>query len=175
MTVIKKIKVIILVFLLLNNFDKAISAETIVYIDLNKLMKTSLVGKSLSKKLLKNKDTNSKKFQKILDTLKDKQKNINSQKNVLDAAEYQKKFHDLKVEFDDYRKSIEKLNQNVNKEKIKDEKLIMNSLTPILADYSKNNGTSMILNKRDIIIAKSELDITDFIIVELNKKIKEIK
>ena len=33
----------------------------------------------------------------------------------------------------------------------------------------------MILNKRDIIIAKSELDITDFIIVELNKKIKEIK
>ena len=76
MTVIKKIKVIILVFLLLNNFDKAISAETIVYIDLNKLMKTSLVGKSLSKKLLKNKDTNSKKFQKILDTLKDKQKNI---------------------------------------------------------------------------------------------------
>ena len=51
----------------------------------------------------------------------------------------------------------------------------MNSLTPILADYSKNNGTSMILNKRDIIIAKSELDITDFIIVELNKKIKEIK
>ena len=79
------------------------------------------------------------------------------------------------MEFDDYRKSIEKLNQNVNKEKIKDEKLIMNSLTPILADYSKNNGTSMILNKRDIIIAKSELDITDFIIVELNKKIKEIK
>ena len=47
-------------------------------------------------------------------------------------------------------------------------------LNPILADYSKENSISIILRKKDIVIAKSDLDITDTIIELINLKIKKI-
>jgi len=47
-------------------------------------------------------------------------------------------------------------------------------LSPILTDYSKNNSISIILRKKDIVIAKSDLDITDKIIELINLKIKKI-
>ena len=47
-------------------------------------------------------------------------------------------------------------------------------LNQILADYSKKNSISIILRKKDMVIAKSDLDITDTIIELINLKIKKI-
>jgi Skp family chaperone for outer membrane proteins len=175
MNFIKYFNIFLVIFLLINNIGKANSAESIVYIDLDILMKNSLVGKSLIKKLEIYKNDNNNKFKKIIEIIKSKEKKIISQKNVIDSGEFQKKMKDLNIEFREYKESINKFNSDINELKFSSEQSIMKVLTPILTEYSKNNSTSMILNKRNIIIAKTELDITDFIIIELNKKIKEIE
>ena len=97
MNIFKYFNIIIFSLLMLCNFNVVNSAEPIVYIDLPKLMKVSLVGQSLSKKLKEYKDLNSAKFKKKLETLKSKEKKIIAQKNVLAPADFQQKIKDLKI------------------------------------------------------------------------------
>ena len=52
---------------------------------------------------------------------------------------------------------------------------VLKSLDPIISNYFEKNQISLILYKRNIAIANSELDITDTIIDELNKKLPSIK
>ena len=52
--------------------------------------------------------------------------------------------------------------------------MLLNEVTPILTNYSKEKGISIILKKKDIVLAKTELDITDEIISLLDSKIKKI-
>jgi len=52
---------------------------------------------------------------------------------------------------------------------------VLKSLDPILTEYFEQNQVSLMLYKRNIAIGTSELDITDTIIDELNKKLPSIK
>ena len=54
-------------------------------------------------------------------------------------------------------------------------KKLLEELTPILADYAEKQSISFILPKQNIVIGKSELDLTNNIIIILNKKIETIK
>ena len=53
--------------------------------------------------------------------------------------------------------------------------IILKTLSPILTDYSKNNNISIIMDKKNIIIGKTELNITKEILILLDEKIKKIK
>ena len=46
---------------------------------------------------------------------------------------------------------------------------------PILAEYSTKNNISLIVDKKSIVIGKTELDITKNILDLLNSKIKKIE
>ena len=52
---------------------------------------------------------------------------------------------------------------------------VLESLDPILTEHFEQNQISIMLYKRNIAIGSSELDITDTIIDELNKKLPSIK
>ena len=51
---------------------------------------------------------------------------------------------------------------------------LIKTLNPILADYSKKNSISMIIQKKNIIIGKSELEITDDILKILDQSLNNI-
>ena len=53
--------------------------------------------------------------------------------------------------------------------------IILKTLSPILTEYSKNNNISIIMDKKNIIIGKTELNITKEILILLDEKIKKIK
>ena len=52
---------------------------------------------------------------------------------------------------------------------------VLKTLDPIITDHFKQNQISLILFKRNIAIGISELEITDAIIDELDKKLPSIK
>ena len=52
---------------------------------------------------------------------------------------------------------------------------LIKKLNTILSDYSKENSISIILPKNNIIIGKSELDITEKIIKIINQEVKKIE
>ena len=52
---------------------------------------------------------------------------------------------------------------------------ILNVLNTILSEYSSKNSISLIIQKKNIVIGKSELDITKPILDLVNAKIKSVK
>ena len=51
---------------------------------------------------------------------------------------------------------------------------LLKEINPILSDYSKKNGISIIFRKQDIVLARTDLDITKQIIEAIDLKIKKI-
>ena len=51
---------------------------------------------------------------------------------------------------------------------------MVNEINKILTKYAADNAISLVIQKKNIIIGKSELDITDEILKEFNNQIKSI-
>ena len=173
MTYEKIIKIITLViFLSISSLVKA--EQKTVYIDIDSIMKNSLAGKSISKQLEKINQSNLINFKKSEDDLRSEEKQIVSQKNVLSETEYSKKVSLLREKISDYNENKKKIVNSLNKKQITAQASLINSLTPILADYSKENSITMIISKKNIIMGKNELDITKDILKIVDNKIKKI-
>ena len=70
---------------------------------------------------------------------------------------------------------IQEKNNKLTKYKNKARLEFLKIVQSILAEYSKNNSLSMILKKENILIGKTNLDITSEILKIFNKEIKSIK
>ena len=64
--------------------------------------------------------------------------------------------------------------KELNDKRVTAKKELMDNLNSILTSFANNNDISYILNKKNVVIAKKDLDITDDIIILLNQKIKKI-
>ena len=166
---------VIILITICTNLSIAEENKSIVYINMEKVMNESTAGKSLITQLEKIHKGNLKEFKKIEQEIKDEEKLILNQKNILSKDEYNKKISLFRKKFDSYKKNRQEKIESVSKKKVEATKKLLSELNPLLADYSKNNGISIILRKKDIVIAKTSLDISDEIIELLNSKIKKIK
>ena len=65
--------------------------------------------------------------------------------------------------------------EKFNKLKVENTNNLLKLINPILAKYSTEKKISIILQKKNLIIGKTELDITDEIIKIIDSEIKEFK
>ena len=165
---------IIFLSLILINLIAGTALSQIVYINMEKLFKESMVGISLNKKISEINKVNEKKINNLESEIKSEDENINSQKNILNDEELKKKISSLNLKIKEYQNLIKKNKDDLNKKRIEGTNIILNSLKPILSEYSEKNSISMVLQKQNVIIGKKELDITKDIILILNEKIKQI-
>ena len=165
---------IIFLSLILINLIAGTALSQIVYINMEKLFKESMVGISLNKQILEINNLNEKKINKLESEIKSEDENINSQKNILNDEELKKKISTLNLKIKEYQNLIKKNKDDLNKKKIEGTNVILQTLKPILSEYSEKNSISMVLQKQNVIIGKKELDITKDIILILNEKIKKI-
>ena len=64
--------------------------------------------------------------------------------------------------------------KELNTKRLKATTKLLDNLNPILSDYSNEQSISLVIQKKNIIIGKTELDITEEILKLLNKKVKKI-
>ena len=153
----------------------ALSNNNIYYIDMNFIMNNSLAGKSIVNQLEIKKKSNFDSFKKEETDLKNEETKLLSQKNILDKDEFKEKVILFKEKVSKYNKKRNKILNNLKNNKNNAQQALTKKLTPILANYAKDNSISFILSKQDIIIGKTELDLTNVIIEILNKEIKTVK
>ena len=149
--------------------------KNIVFVDMEKIMSTSKPGLSILEQLRKinNKDIKTLKDKK--DELELKEKKIISQKNILSEKEFQINIDNLKEEINKHNINRDNKINNFNKLKVNNTSKFLQMINLILTKYSKENSISMILQKKNLIIGKKELDITNKIIESVNKDIKPFK
>ena len=103
-----------------------------------------------------------------------KESNLISKKNIINEIEFNNNFKSLKQEIKNYRLDRKKSNDEINKIKIESTKKILLFLNPIVKKYVEENSISIVLPKKNIIVGKKNLDITNIIINILNDKVKKI-
>ena len=152
----------------------AMSNNDIYFVDVNFLMNNSLAGKSIVIKLDQLTKSNQKKFQEIEIKLKEEENKVISKKNILSEKEYLKEAQLFTQKVENYKLLRSKTINDITKKKNKAQKTLVDSLNQILAEYSKKNSISYIISKKNILIGKTELDLTNIIFEILNSKTKNI-
>ena len=166
----------LLLFLFFVNISSPVMSEQkIVFVDMDRLVSISKPGSSIFDQL---KDINNKNLsflKKEEKKFKEKEKKLIAQKNIISETDFQNKVDELKSEIKSYNQDRNKMIEEYNKLKIENTNNLLKQINPILTKYSTDNKISIILQKKDLIIGKKELDITDKIITIINDEIKEFK
>ena len=152
-----------------------VSEQKIVFVDMDRLVSVSKPGSSIFKQLKVINNRNLDLLKKEETKFKEKEKKLIIQKNLITEADFKNKVEKLKSEINSYNQDRIKMIEEFNKLKVENTNNLLKQINPILAKYSTKNEISIILQKKDLIIGKTELDITDEIIIVIDNEIKEFK
>ena len=162
----------LIIFSLFNNVN---ANNNIVFIDVDTVLSDSIPGSDVLKQLTVIKNNNLKDFKKKSKLLKEKEKKIIKQKNILSPEDFQSKVQNLKNEVKTYNEFRESKIKNYNQIKLNNTNKLLGLINPIIIKYTKDESISLVLQKKNLILGKVELDITKLIIELVNKNVKEFK
>ena len=165
---------LIIIFFFCYNSNLAAESK-ILFIDVEFIYSNSIVGKKINEKI----QTEAKKINTELINLQKKIKEdkdkIVSQKNVLSQEELKKKTIDLEKKAKEYNDIITNKNEDLAQYSSKAKFEFYKQLTLIVTEYAKKNSIEMIVKKENILIGKTNLDVTKDILNIFNENIKNIK
>ena len=170
MDVIKKIFTILIVMLSFITFSY--SQDKIVYLDLDKVVSNTKVGKSIIDKLEKSKQAALQKFEKKEKDLKKKEDEIKKQKNIISEDEFKKKLVEFRKEVASFNQDRKKLINEFNQKKKIEFDEFFKKISPIIENYVTEKNIDILLDKKNIFIASKEKNITQEIIKIIDSKIK---
>ena len=154
---------------------QAFSEQKIAIIDMDKVISTSKSGVSILKQLTDLNNKNLIFLEKEKKKFEEKEIKLISQKNIISETDFQNKVNELKSEIKNYNQNRDKMINEFNKLKVDNTNNLLKLINPILLKFSDDKEISIVLQKKDLVVAKTELDITDDIIKIVNSEVKELK
>jgi outer membrane protein len=162
------------IFFLFSSFNQAFS-DVPYYIDFKYILNSSVAGKKAQDELKKRLEQGVASLEKKEKTIQEEEKKLIQQKKVISPEEYKKKISELRKNVSNLQKERNKIIGDVSKQRAKAKSELLKNLNPIIHDYMKEKKIRMVINKKDLISADENLDITKDIMQILNKKLKSIK
>ena len=168
----KKLIFIILLFFLntSNSF-----ADNVYFMDFGKVLNASKPGAEAQKKLKNKIEAETKRFNQLETDIKKSEADIISQKKALGADEYKKKVKNLRKRVADLQKDKTDTFKNIAKTRSDAKKALLKAVNPIVKKYMEDNNIRLIVDKKSVILGDKTLEITDQIIVILNKELPSLK
>jgi len=163
-----KIKKLYLIFFFI--YSSNLNAE-IFYIEIDKIINQTNVGKYINNEFKKLKKENDTKNLEIKNELKKREESLISQKNILDTNEFNNKLKKFSQDVDNFNQLNNKTNRNLQNKLIDNKSNFLKLIEPILLDYVDENNIDYLLQKKHIIIGHNDLNKTNDIIELVNKKI----
>ena len=164
-----------LLFFFLIFHTNLFAEEKIFYLDVNFLLSESEAGKFINNELQIINNKNIEEFKKIENSIKTEEEKLLKQKNILKEEEFNNKANKLREKYKSYQELKNTKNNDLKILRDKSGNQILKIINEILAEYSTKNKISLIMEKKNIIIGKTELDITKNILSLLNAKIKKVE
>ena len=144
------------------------------FIDFKYILNESDAGKKAQTSLKNKLNKGIKNLQDKEKKIQDEEKKIIQQKKVISAEEYKKKVTELRKKVNSLQKERSTLLDTVSKQRTKARNELLKNLNPIIKDYMKQNKIRMVVDKKSLLLADENLDITKNIMSLLNNKIKSI-
>ena len=168
-------KKIILIFLLFFFCSNNIYANNIVYLDIQYIIDNSEIGIFYKNKIKLVQDQNNSNLKNDEKEIKNKEIEINNQKNILSKDEIKKKVKNLNELIKKYQIKRNKYNGNVVELKKKYTSEIIKQLNPLLTQYVDKNDIKLVVDKKNILVGIKSLDVTKNILKILNEETKNKK
>lgn len=158
-------------FLVMATTSRAAENTKVGYIDINRLVNDSNMGKTASVELKKLRKEKESRLQKKKDQIDKLDALVNNSKSKLDEAERlnkARKLSDLKTE---YKRMTEDASQAIKWKNDDIVRHILEKAIPIIQRIAQKDGYTMIVRNPDALIYVSKsVDITDSVIKQLNKE-----
>jgi len=171
---VKKLKTLFLITIFLLVTFQA-NSQNIVYANLDILINKSNVGQKIIKHFSdKNNDLNDE-LKKIEKKIKDQETSLISQKNILQPEEYAKKVKNLNNEIKNFNLDRITKIKKINNEREEVLKSFQTEINKILKTFAENNNIDIIMSSNQMLIGKSNLDVTNDLQKIINNKIKSFE
>ena len=165
----KKI-ILIIIFIFQTNLSKADNG--IVYLDIQFIIDNSDLGKFYKTKLLNVQERKKNELKAKEIVIKEKEKKINNQKNILKKEEINNKLKELNKTVRLYQDERNEVAKQLLDDKKTYTSEILKILNPLLTEYVKKNNINLVLEKKNILIGVKTLDITNDLIKIFNNETK---
>jgi len=175
MKLIKKIFFLTVIILLSINNLKA--EDKIAYLDIDFILTNTIDGKLLLENLKKQEDIKINKFKIDDEKFRNNEKKILAKKNLVSVEEIKKEMNELQIEYQKYNNDKKKEIDSLKKKRNTNIINFINSINPIIEKYMTDNSIYILMDKKNIFIAKNDYDITQKLIKLIDNQIKtfEIK
>ena len=175
MKLIKKIFFLIVIILLSINNLKA--EDKVAYLDIDFILTNTIAGKLLLENLKKQEEIKINKFKIDDEKFRNNEKKILAKKNLVSVEEIKKEMNELQIEYQKYNNDKKKEIDSLKKKRNTNIINFINSINPIIEKYMTDNSIYILMDKKNIFIAKNDYDITQKLIKLINNQIKtfEIK
>ncbi len=164
--------IILFFFILILSAGHSYSNESIAYIDIDFIIKNSDVGKktlvSLNEVNKKNIDMLKQK-EKIL---KDLETEIKNKKNIISKENFDEEVKLFRQNVDKFKKEQVKIVKEFNDLKKKELDNIFNKISPVINNYMEKKSVKILLDSKNILIGRNDLNFTKELLDEINKQIK---
>ena len=146
-----------------------LSAE-IFYIDIDKIINQTNVGKYINKEFENSKKINDAKNLESKNQLQEREESLIAQKNILEASEFNNKLNLFRKDVNDFNQLSQKSNRDLQNKLMKNKANFLKLIEPILLEYVSENNITYLLQKKYIIVGHNDLNKTSDIIDLVNKK-----
>ena len=160
-----------LIFLILN-ISEAYSENNIAIIDLDRVLKNSIIGKSILKEIDGLNSSNITELKKKENDLKKLEEDLKKKQNIISKEEFQKEVDILRGKLANFRKLKDEMVRNYENKKNNNLNSFFKNINPIIQNYMDNNSVDILLDRKNVFMGKTDSDITVVIINEINKKFK---
>ena len=164
----KKITQILFLFLLYIN--TACSNDSIAFIDMDFIIRNSNIGKIVLKKIEDQNNKNISILKKNDEILKDIEKNIIGKKNVISKEVFDKEVVIFREKVHNFQLEKDKIVNDFNNFKRNELENVFKKINPIINTYVEKNSIDLLLEKKNILIGRKDLNLTNKILEEINSK-----
>jgi outer membrane protein len=143
----------------------------IFYIDIDKIINETNVGKHINKEFENLKRINNAKNLESKNKLQEREENLIAQKNILKESEFNNKLNLFRKDVNDFNQLIQKSTRDLQNNLMKNKANFLKLIEPILLEYVSENNITYLLQKKYIIVGHNDLNKTTDIIELVDKKI----
>ena len=144
-------------------------AKDLVVVDIDFIIKNSKNGKAIIDDLNEKNKKLIDKFQKQEKIFKDKETDLLAKKNILPQGEFNNSVNQFRNEINEFNINKQKKLNEFNKEKTNKYAELVSYINDFLVNYSKENNIKVIIDKKNILISRNDIDITKDILNIINK------
>ena len=143
----------------------------IFYIDIDKIINQTIVGKHINKEFSNLKKKDDANNLETKNQLIKREESLIAQKNILEANEFNNKLNLFRKDVNDFNQLSQKTNRDLQNKLMKNKADFLKLIEPILLDYVAANNITYLLQKKYIIVGHNDLNKTSDIIELVDKEI----